>query len=92
MLSKGSEPHPSQLNLAVLLLTHQPGDSISDIAKRVSIIVSRWGGFIGLLIRAGYARGDLHGACVGIGLFCGFFALAVLKAPDFLGSRRSRGH
>jgi hypothetical protein len=69
----------------VMLLAYQPGDTIAEVAKRVSMFVLGWGGLIALVVWAGYRRGDLHGVGTGIVLSCGLFALALLAAPGYRG-------
>ena len=72
-----------RLTMRVMLLVYQPGDTVSDVAKRVPIFVLGWGGFIALLTWAGYRHGDFHGVGDGIVFAGGLFLLAVLAAPGY---------
>jgi hypothetical protein len=74
-----------RLTKRVTLLVYQPGDTVGDVAKRVSVFVLGWGGFIALLTWAGYRHGDFHSVGDGIVFACGLFLLAVLVAPGYRG-------
>ena len=66
------------------------GDTLAQVSKRIAAFVVGWGCFIGLLTWAGYRNGYLHGVDDGILSVCILFALALLTAPGYLGSRRER--
>ncbi|HEV3280834.1 MAG TPA: hypothetical protein VG032_04430 [Acidimicrobiales bacterium] len=67
-----------------------PGDTVTEVSKRIGVFLLGRGGFIGLLTWAGYRNGNLHGVGEGILFFGALFVSAVLFAPDYLSPRRPR--